>query len=128
MKIVVNEVTGFRELIMNAVLKAVGTDVRTTKPTEAHPEGAKFRWAEVDVTYPNGSVKTVDSTIWEGSLVALPEAFTPGKEISLTTQLEGDSAGYSKVGLPTLRRVDITAFDLAGFDNIEVAEAIEAEA
>jgi hypothetical protein len=128
MKIVVNEVTGFRELIMNAVLKAVGTDVRTTKPTEAHPEGAKFRGAEVDVTYPNGSVKTVDSTIWEGSLVALPEAFTPGKEISLTTQLEGDSAGYSKVGLPTLRRVDITAFDLAGFDNIEVAEAIEAEA
>ncbi len=128
MKIVVNEVTGFRELIMNAVLKAVGTDVRTTKPTEAHPEGASFRWCEVDVTYPNGAVKTVDSTSWEGSLTALPDAFVAGKEISLTTQLEGDSAGYSKVGLPTIRRVDLTAFDLAGFENIQVAEPIEAEA
>jgi hypothetical protein len=129
MKVVVNETTGLRELVINAVLKAIGTEVRTTKPTEAHPEGAKFRWCEVSVTYPNGAIKTVDSTIWDKSLTALPEAFEVGKEISLTTQLEGEGAGYSKVGLPTLRRVDITAFDLSSMEEVAVVGAdVEVEA
>lgn len=129
MKIIINEATGLRELVINAVLKAIGTDVRTTKPTENHPEGAKFRWCEVDVIYPNGAVKTVDSTIWDASLTKLPEAFEVGKEISLTTQLEGEGAGYSKVGLPTLRRVDLTAFDLSTVEEPEmVGEALQVEA
>jgi len=129
MKIIINEATGLRELVINAVLKAVGTEIRTTKPTEKHPEGAKFRWCEVAVTYPNGSVKTVDSTIWDKSLTSLPDAFEVGKEISLTTQLEGDGAGYSKVGLPTLRRVDLTAFDLSTVEAPEmVSEDLQVEA
>jgi len=123
-KISLNEKTGLRELVMLAVLTTIGKDVRTTKPTEAHPDGAKFHWCEVEVTYPNGDKKTVDSTLWAKSLEKLPEAFAPGKEISLTTQLEGDGAGFSKVGLPTMRRVDITAFDL---ENIEVADEVEAD-
>lgn len=129
MKIIVNEVTGLREMVINAVLKAVGTEVRTTKPTDAHPDGAKFRVCEVEVTYPNGSVKTVDSTLWDKSLTSLPDAFVAGKEISLTTQLEGEGAGYSKVGLASFRRVDLTAFDLSSVEAPEmVAEELQVEA
>ena len=128
MKISVNEKTGLRELIANAVLKAVGKEVKLTKPTEAHPEGAEYRWCEVEVTYPDGAVATVDSSLWNKSLTALPDAFEVGKEISLTTQLEGEGAGFSKVGLPTMRRVDITKFDLGTIEAPAVEEKVEVNA
>ena len=129
MKIIINEATGLRELVINAILKAIGTEVRTTKPTANHPEGVKFRWCEVDVKYPNGKVETVDSTIWEASLAKLPDAFAVGKEISLTTQMEGDGAGYSKVGLSVARRLRFTEFNLESIEEPEmVGEALQVEA
>ena len=124
MKIVVNEVTGLRELVMPAILRSIGAVVQTTKPTKNHPDGAKFNWCQVEVTYPDNSKDTVGSSVWNKSLTSNPDAFKEGDEISLATQLEGDHAGYSKVGLPTARRVDITKFDLA---SIETPVAVTAE-
>ena len=113
MKIVINENTGLRELEVMGILTSIGDEVKHTKPTLVHPMGAEFQWCEVEVTYPNGTVKTVDSIIWTNSLAKLPDAFQPGKEVSLTIQLEGEGAGFSKIGLPTMRKVDISQFDLS---------------
>lgn len=119
MEVIINEITGLREFVLLAVLHSIGTEIKRSKPTERHPEGAEFRWCECEVTYPNGDKKIVDSIIWNKSLEKLPDAFTIGKEVSLTTQLEGEGAGFSKIGLPTMRKVDITQFDL---DTVETAE------
>ena len=128
MKVAINEATGLRELIIMAVLTSIGTEVKLTKPTTAHPEGAAYRWCEVNVTYPSGATKTVDSTIWDKSLTKLPDAFAVGKEISLVTQLEGEGAGFSKVGLPAMRRVDITKFDLSTIETEVTSPAVTVEA
>jgi len=120
MKIVINETTGFRELVVNAILLSIGNEVKYTKPTENHPDGAEFLWCEVEVTYPNGEKSIVDSIIWAKSLEKLPEAFETGKVVSLTTQLQGEGAGFSKVGLPTMRRVDISLFDVASEEEFSI--------
>ena len=95
-------------------------ETKFTKPTEKHPEGALYHWCEVEVTYPNGEKSIVDSIIWAKSLEKLPEAFETGKVVSLTTQLQGEGAGFSKVGLPTMRRVDISLFDVASEEEFSI--------
>lgn len=119
MEITINQETGLRELVLMAVLNSIGSEVRLTNPTERNPEGAEFRWCECEVTYPNGDKKLVDSILWNKSFEKFPDAFAVGKEICLTTQLEGEGAGFSKIGLPVMRRVDISKFNL---DEIKVAD------
>jgi len=118
MEIILNEVTGIREMHIDAVLKSIGTEIRETADKKT-----PFRWCKAEVTYPNGKTKIVDGTLWEASLEALPDAFTTGNVVSLAVQLSGDYAGFSKVGLPTVQKVDITQFQ---FD--AVSEEVEVEA
>lgn len=43
-----------------------------------------------------------------------------GKEINLIAQLEGEGAGFSRIGLPTMRKVDISQFDLGHFSQVHL--------
>ena len=112
MEIILNEETGIREMFINGTLKSVSPEVRTLDNEKKTP----FRWTKVDIVYPNGKTATVDSMLWEASLEKLPDAFAVGNTVALATQLEGDYAGMSKVGLPTIQRVDITQFDLSSIE------------
>ena len=126
MEIRVNEHNGQREMVIPGTIKSVGTEVRRTKPTDAHPEGAEYVWVETEITYPNGQKKVVDSSLWHKSLTKLPDAFAVGKEVAVVTPLEGPNAGYSKVELAGTRKVDISLF--GDLSTVETAEEIEVEA
>lgn len=123
MKPVQNETTGAMEVVIPAILKSVNPNIRFTKPTDAHPEGARFQMCTVEVTYPNnGGTDILPSTIWAKSIESNPDAFVPGNEVALTVQVDGEFKGLSKVGLPMFRRVNL---ELLGLELEEVEEEVE---
>ena len=130
MKTTINTVTGLRELVVTAILLSISKEIKRTKPTEKHPDGAEYHWCEVEVTYPNGKKAVVDSSLWAKSLASekLAGAFVVGKEVTLTTQLEGEGAGYSKIGLTPTRKVDISMFSLEDIEEPVPAGDVDDEA
>lgn len=127
MTIILNAETGQQEMHMPATIKSISADVKLTKPTANHPEGARIQWCKVDVVYPSGKTDTVDSTVWAKSVESLPDVFVPGAEIDLVTMLQGPKAGYSSVNLPATKRVDITQFDLSAL-TVQAVDAVAEEA
>lgn len=100
-------------LIIPAVVKAVPTLVRK------NTHGTPWILAQADITYPDGSVKTVAAQLFEKSRDMYPDSFAVGEEIELEVQTEGDGAGMAKMQLPGLEKVDFAAF---------IAEAVTEEA
>ena len=123
MEIILNKETNIREGFVNGTLKSISEDVRTLDNAKKTP----YQWAKVEIVYPNGGgTAIVDSMLWTASLASTAkDSFTPGSTVSLAVQLDGDYAGTSKVGLPTIQKVDISMFK---FDAVEVTEEVEAEA
>lgn len=121
MTILINPETGEKEFTIPGIIHSVSETIR-----EAGEKKTPYRWAKVDIEYPNGKKDRVDATLWEKLYTHenCVGAFEVGNTVELTTQLEGKHAGRSKVSLPTAQKVDVTQFAFAE-EAIPIAEVEE---
>jgi hypothetical protein len=93
----------------------------------------QFYRVQVAVTYPDKTTAEVGSLLWKPAYDAkdgtMRANYDAGKTIELEVQLDGDYAGRSKINLPGMVKIDLTAgFNLGTADAPvmtaeEVAEA-----
>jgi len=103
-KIVLNEVTGQREMHLEGKLTKISNKVLENS------NGTEYRIGDVDIVYPDGNKDTVSASIWEKNIES--GLFQADMRVNLAVQLEGEYSGFAKVELAGGKRVDITKFDL----------------
>lgn len=100
----VGELVTAQVLIIPAVVKSIPSTTRTNR------NGTLWRLAQAEIIYPNGTRKVVPAQLFENSLDKFPDNFVPGVDIELEVQLEGEGKGMAKMRLPSMEKIDVSAF------------------
>ncbi|MCR8667289.1 hypothetical protein NO995_06330 [Aestuariibaculum sp. M13] len=98
------------DLVTVNVLILSATVLSIPAVTRSNSNGTEWRLAQAEIVYPNGLVKTVQAQLFEKSYQMYPDSFTVGAAVELVVQTEGEAKGMAKMQLPTLDRIDVTAF------------------
>jgi len=99
MKYYINRKTGLKEIIFPGVLKSLRNKTLETKGVNKK----KYRFGEVQVTYPDKSKAIVDSIIYESTLNYNPDIFKANSNVFLIIQAEGKYKGRSTIIQPFLK-------------------------
>ena len=91
-------------ILLPAVMKSIPTIIRTNN------KGTEWRLVTVDLTYPDGIIKSTVAQLFEKSYEMYPDNFAVGQQVELEVQIDGDGAGYAKVQLPSIEKIDFAAF------------------
>lgn len=121
---VYNKETDSHEIPVPATIKSVGTEQFKTKDKET-----PYVWVECEVVYPDETKGIVDALLWVASLESsAKEAFQATKPVTLTITTDGPNAGFAKVGLPTVRKINLSKFSIGttAKDNVTEGEEVEA--
>lgn len=100
----VGELVTAQVLIIPAVVKSIPSATRTNS------NGTQWRLAHAEIMYPNGTRKAVPAQLFEKSYEMFPDNFVPGMDVELEVQLEGEGKGMAKMQLPSLEKIDVSAF------------------
>ena len=106
----INPETDEPEVLIPAVLVSVSETIKEL--TNKNGEKTQYQLGLAEMTYPNGKKATVGGSIWTNSIASNPASFVKGAPVLLTVQETGEYAGFSKIGLPELERVDIAMLGL----------------
>lgn len=110
MKIYINNKTGLKEIIISGVLKSLSNTVLETKGVNKK----KYRYGEVEITYPNKTNAIVDSIIFESTLSYNPDIFKENSNIYLIVQTEGRYKGSSTIIQPSILEDEIVRIYIGG--------------
>lgn len=123
----INEI-GVKEKLIDCTVKSIANNVRTL--TNAKGEKTEFRIATAEIEYPDKTKAVVGCSLWEKSLKANEDAFKVGANAQLAVQLEGDFAGYSKLQLPAMTRVDVAKLGITPgiLDSVNETNPVNVEA
>lgn len=123
MKIAVNEITGFKELVTNVILFELEEEIKKNNYSIENQELNHYRDCKVVVTYPDGKKKIKECVLKPNLYIKNPSVFKVGNEVCLVEHLEGKHKGVKEIKLP-LPSIDISKFDL---ENIEVLVNVNKE-
>ena len=96
-----------REEVMAGVLKSI------SRGTRVNSKGTPYFICQVEIKYPDGGTELIGSQLYKALDDAMEGTFMPDAEVEVAIQLDGTYAGYSKVGVPALKRPDISRLKLS---------------
>ncbi|TWO31508.1 hypothetical protein E1J38_013375 [Seonamhaeicola sediminis] len=91
-------------ILIPAEVKAVPQQIRQNS------NGTKWRLISVTVNHPTLGLVEQTAQLFEQSYQLYPEHFTPGSQIEIMVQTEGEGKGLAKAQLVAAKRIDVDAW------------------
>lgn len=95
-----------KAIMIPAEVKAVPEQIRMNS------NGTEWRLISVTVNHPKLGLVEQTAQLFEQSYALYPDHFTPGSQIELMVQTEGEGKGLAKAQLVAAKRIDIDAWSM----------------